>query len=94
MKKSNPQKPKKKKSQPKESEPDDTAKMNEEFEAFREFVPARRFARHLRTWLLEFLEYDGSTEAPYLQDLVIDLQFLFDLLDKIEKVQGGIEERE
>jgi hypothetical protein len=93
MKKSKPQKPKKK-PKPKESEPDDTAKMNEEFVAFQEFVPARRFARHLRTWLLEFLEYDGSTEAPYLQDLVIDLQFLFDLLDKIEQVQGGIEERE
>lgn len=93
MKKSTSQKSKKK-SKPKELKPDDTARMKEEFEAFVEFVPAKRFARHLRTWLLEFMEYDGSTEAPYLQDLVIDLQFLFDLLDKIEKVQGGIEERE
>lgn len=93
MKKSKSQKTKRK-PKPKNSEPDDKAKMNEEFVAFVEFVPAKRFARHLRTWLLEFMEYDGSTEAPYLQDLVIDLQFLFDLLDKIEKVQGGIEERE
>lgn len=83
-----------KKTKPKNSEPNDRDKMNDEFIAFQEFVPARRFAKHLRTWLLEFLEYDGSMEAPYLQDLVIDLQFLFDLLEKIEQVQGAIKEEE
>ena len=93
MKKSKPQKSKKK-SKPKELKPDDTEVMNEEFKSFVEFVPAKRFARLLRSWLLEFLMYEGSMEAPYIQDLVSDLDFLFDLLDKIEKVQGGIEERE
>jgi hypothetical protein len=92
MKKPNPKSPKKKK--PKEPKPNDKQDVLDQMESFIEFVPARRFSRILRTWLLEFLEYDGSMEAPYIQDLVLDLGMLFDLLDKIEKLQGGIEERE
>ncbi len=79
---------------PKAPQRDLKAEMAQEFQTFIEFVPARRFARHLRCLFFEFLEYDGSVEAPYLQDLAGDVGALFELLDKIEKVQGGIEERE
>jgi hypothetical protein len=83
-----------KKFKSKEPKPDYRADMNEEFKEFVEFVPAKRFAKNLRSWLLEFLMYEGSMEVLYMQDLVVDLDCLFDLLDKIERVQGGIEERE
>jgi hypothetical protein len=83
-----------KKSKRKEPELDVKAEMQDEFNEFVEFVSAKRFAKNLRSWLLEFLMYDGSMETLYMQDLVVDLDFLFDLLDKIEKAQGGIEERE
>jgi hypothetical protein len=36
--------------------------------------------------------YDGSTEAPYLRDLLHDLHGLFDLLDAVEE-KGGTEQQ-
>ena len=56
----------------------------EQFERFYEYHPAKRLSRNLRSLLLEFLMYDGSTEAEYLRDLVIDLDGLFTLLDAME----------
>ncbi len=58
--------------------------LNEEFVRFMEFHSAKRLSRNLRTMLLEFLMYDGTTEAVYLKDLVHDLDGLFRLLDAIE----------
>jgi hypothetical protein len=60
-------------------------KLLEQFERFYEYHPARRFSRNLRSMLLEFLMYDGSAEAEYLRDLVIDLDGLFTLLDAMEE---------
>jgi len=60
-----------------------TSKMIEEFERFVEYHPAERLSRNIRSLLLEFLMYDGSAEAEYLRDLVIDLDGLFGLLDTI-----------
>jgi hypothetical protein len=57
----------------------------EQFERFYEYHPAKRLSRNLRSLLLEFLMYDGSTEAEYLRDLVIDLDGLFTLLDAMEE---------
>lgn len=57
----------------------------EQFERFYEYHPARRLSRNLRSLLLEFLMYDGSAEAEYLRDLVIDLDGLFSLLDAMEE---------
>lgn len=57
----------------------------EQFERFYEYHPARRLSRNLRSMLLEFLMYDGSTEAEYLRDLMIDLDGLFSLLDVMEE---------
>jgi hypothetical protein len=51
---------------------------------FREYHPIDRFSRNLRTLLLEFLMYDGAIEANYLQDLLYDIQGLFELLEVIE----------
>lgn len=57
----------------------------EHFERFYEYHPAKRLSRNLRSLLLEFLMYDGSAEAEYLRDLVIDLDGLFTLLDAMEE---------
>ena len=57
----------------------------EQFERFYEYHPAARLSRNLRSLLLEFLMYDGSTEAEYLRDLVIDLDGLFTLLDAMQE---------
>jgi hypothetical protein len=57
----------------------------EQFERFYEYHPARRLSRNLRSLLLEFLMYDGSAEAEYLRDLMIDLDGLFTLLDAMEE---------
>lgn len=61
-----------------------------EFERFVEYHPARRLSRNLRSLVLEFLMYDGSAEAEYLRDLVIDLDGLFGLLDAIEDQNNRI----
>lgn len=70
-----------------DGEPKKTAspKLIEAFERFAEYHPARRFSRNLRSLLLEFLMYDGSAEAEYLQELVVDMDGLFDLLEVTEE---------
>jgi len=68
-----------------------TSKMLEDFQRFVEYHPAERLSRNVRSLLLEFLMYDGSAEAEYLRDIVIDLDGLFGLLDTIideQKVIG------
>jgi len=60
-------------------------RLLEQFERFYEYHPARRLSRNLRSMLLEFLMYDGSAEAEYLRDLMIDLDGLFSLLDTMEE---------
>ena len=64
-------------------------RLMEAFERFVEYHPARRLSVNLRSLLLEFLMYDGSPEAEYLQDLVVDLDGLFQLLDVLEEEGKG-----
>lgn len=59
--------------------------LQEEFLRFIEYHPASRFSKHLRSMLLEFLQFDGAIEAGYLNDLLYDIEGLFSLLDVIEK---------
>lgn len=59
------------------------AALQEKLLEFITRCPASRFSRNLRTMLLEFMMSSG-TEAPYIKDLLLDLESLFDLLDKIE----------
>jgi len=61
-----------------------TKSLKEEFIRFIEYHPAKRFTKNLRTMLLEFLMYDGAIEATYLDDLLYDLEALFELLDVIQ----------
>lgn len=58
--------------------------LHEEFLRFIEYHPASRFSKNLRNMLLEFLQFDGGTEASYLNNLLYDLEGLFALLDVIE----------
>lgn len=48
---------------------------------FIEFHPPERMSRNLRKMLVEFLQYQGATEAVYLNDLLYDLEGLFHVLD-------------
>ncbi len=83
---------KKNSSQKAGKQPDFTVspRLQEAFIRFLEYHPARRLSVNLRTWLLEFLMYDGSAEAEYLPHLVTDLSGLFDLLDVVqEEWKGG-----
>lgn len=71
---------------------DDRSKfLNQEILAelarFVEYHPMKRFSGNLRRLLLEFLMYDGSSEAEYLRDICIDLDGLFDLLEVIDDHQ-------
>ena len=58
--------------------------VGEELIRFKEYHPVERFSRNLRNLLIEFLMYEGAIEASYLQDLLYDLQGLFDLLEVIQ----------
>src|SRR4051812_44425781 len=81
----------------KDSEPNFTVtpRLQEAFLRFLEYHPAKRFSVNLRSWLLEFLMYDGSAEAEYLYHLVTDLSGLFDLLEVVqEEWKGGRFENE
>jgi len=62
--------------------------LNEQLLNFLEHHPARRLSVNLRTMLMEFLMYEGATEAEYLQDLLYDLEGLFKLL---EVAQGEVD---
>lgn len=58
--------------------------LQEEILRFIEQHPAKRFSKNLRAMLIEFLQYDAAVEASYLNDLLYDLEGLFDLLEAIE----------
>jgi hypothetical protein len=75
----------------KSSEPDFTVspRLQEAFVRFLEYHPAKRLSVNLRSWLLEFLMYDGSAEAEYLYHLVTDLSGLFDLLEVVQEEWKG-----
>ena len=70
-----------------------TPRLQEAFVRFLEYHPAKRFSVNLRSWLLEFLMYDGSPEAEYLKDLVVDLDGFFELLDVVQKNGEEIEDK-
>ena len=66
-----------------------TMSIQEELLRFMEFHPAGRLSRNLRSLLIEFLMFDGGTEAVFLRDLLYDLMGLYELLDCIER-EGGV----
>lgn len=66
-----------------------TPRLQEAFVRFLEYHPAKRLSVNLRSWLLEFLMYDGSAEAEYLRHLVTDLSGLFELLEVAQKEWKG-----
>jgi hypothetical protein len=66
-----------------------TPRLQEAFVRFLEYHPAKRLSVNLRSWLLEFLMYDGSVEAEYLRDLVIDLDGLFEMLEVVQEEWKG-----
>jgi hypothetical protein len=66
-----------------------TPRLQEAFVRFLEYHPAKRFSVNLRSLLLEFLMYDGSPEAEYLKDLVVDLDGFFELLEVVQEEWRG-----
>jgi hypothetical protein len=66
-----------------------TPRLQEAFLRFLQYHPAKRLSVNLRSWLLEFLMYDGSPEAEYLKDLVVDLDGLFCLLEVVQEEWKG-----
>jgi len=71
-----------------------TPRLQEAFVRFLEYHPAKRLSVNLRSWLLEFLMYDGSAEAEYLYHLVTDLSGLFDLLEVVQEEWKGMRTEE
>lgn len=55
-----------------------------EFADFVEYHSAKQFSKNLRKMLIEYLMHERSVESVYLQDLLYDIDGLFDLLDTIE----------
>lgn len=82
---------KKKSGTTRKNKPDFTVspRLQEAFVRFLEYHPAKRLSVNLRSWLLEFLMYDGSAEAEYLYHLVTDLSGLFDLLEVVQEEWKG-----
>ena len=54
------------------------------FAIFIEDHPATRLSKNIRSMMFEFLMHDGAIEAMYLQDLLYDIEALFELLDTIQ----------
>jgi hypothetical protein len=62
-------------------------KIADELARFIEYHPAKRVSQNLRKMLMEFLTYEGATEVGYLQDLLYDLQGMFEFLEAIQQLQ-------
>ncbi len=58
--------------------------VEEEFIRFREYHSPKRFSKNLRNLLIDFLMFEGAIESNYLQDLLYDMQGLFELLEAIQ----------
>jgi len=54
------------------------------FATFLEYTPAARLSRNLRKMLIVWLMAEQNSTPPYYEDLLHDLNNLFDLLDAVE----------
>jgi hypothetical protein len=52
---------------------------------FLRYHPAHRLSKNLRGIFLEFLMSNNASQSKHLNDLLPDLEALFELLDAIEK---------
>lgn len=73
----------------KEKQPVLSKPMQEAMIRFLEYHPAKRFSKNVRKMLLEYLMSDGAVENLYFNDLLYDLEGLFDLLDVAEEEWGN-----
>ncbi len=56
----------------------------DQFCRFIEYHSTQRLSQNLRKVFMEFLMCEGATEVSYLQDVLFDLEGLFELLDAIQ----------
>ena len=56
--------------------------LQEEVEWFFEYAPPERLSRNLRKLLLSYLALQQDGHAMNMDDLLTDMQWLFELLDK------------
>lgn len=61
-----------------------STQLRDKLTLFIEQHPAKRVSVNLRRMLLEFLMTDNGVEAMYLNDLLYDLDALFELLEVIQ----------
>ena len=55
--------------------------LQTEVERFFEYAPPARFSRNLRKLLLSYLSIQQDGHNMNIEDLLIDIQWFFDLLD-------------
>ena len=56
-------------------------KLREEITRFFGYVPPHRLSRNLRKLLLSYLSLQKDSHSMDMDDLLLDIQFLFELLD-------------
>jgi hypothetical protein len=59
-------------------------KLAEELVSFFELVPQWRLSRGLRNLLIDYLSMRPDGQCSYMEDLLVDIQYLFELLDVAE----------
>lgn len=67
-----------------EQDPVLSPQLQEEIIRFMESHPPKRVSKNIRSMLMEFLMKDGAVESEYLNDLLYDLEGLFEMLDVME----------
>lgn len=63
-------------------------------EAFLDFIenhPAKRFSRNLHRMVIAHMIQETYSSSPYMKDVLLDLEGLFNLLEAIEEEGLGIE---
>lgn len=59
-------------------------KIQEALILFLEKHSPKRVSKSLRKMLIEYLMYEGSIELPHLQEMLADLDGIFELLDAVD----------
>ena len=62
-------------------------------EAFLDFIenhPAKRFSRNLHKMVIAHMIQETYSSSPYMKDVLLDLEGLFNLLEAIDDEEHGV----